>query len=373
MPPTSSSVAPAARPALASCATMLLLACEPQRPLEPTEGSTRHTAAAASSYYPPPESNGGWRVTTSDDRVEDLGIDPGRLDDMGKYLMSLPYQNYSTGVSGFKASNKAAIVVKDGWVVGEYYNQAGANKALYYTASNGKTFAMLLAGHMAQSYPAAGHHHHGQALRPALAPAGLSAHRQPEGRHHVRPRVPACLGHHPRGPAPDRIRRGADRVELELRAVHRREGRPVAPERARSPTRPVRRRPTARAARIPASPSTIFSLIFRNVTGKEAGAYLEQALFKPIGVGRTAYKVSGGMGDTKFAAAGNALAGRARLHAGRLPHAERGRVERPADLPRLVAPALHPVQLVSQHPQQPGLSLGQEVSGRPLSDHRLRV
>ena len=68
--------------------------------------------------------------------------------------MSLPYQNYSTGVSGYKPSNKAAIVVKDGWIVGEYYNQAGADKGLYYTASNGKTFAMLLAGHMAQTYSA---------------------------------------------------------------------------------------------------------------------------------------------------------------------------------------------------------------------------
>ena len=70
--------------------------------------------------------------------------------------MSLPYQNYVTGVSGYKASNKAAIVVKGGWIVGEYYNQSGANKALYYTASNGKTFAMLLAGHMAQTYPQLG-------------------------------------------------------------------------------------------------------------------------------------------------------------------------------------------------------------------------
>ena len=34
------------------------------------------------------------------------------LDQLGHYLMSLPYENYSTGVSGFKPSNKAAIVVK---------------------------------------------------------------------------------------------------------------------------------------------------------------------------------------------------------------------------------------------------------------------
>ena len=75
------------------------------------------------------------------------------MNNMGYYLMSQPYENYQTGVSGYKPSNKAAIVVKDGWIVGEYYNQSGAAGALYYVASNGKTLAMLLAGHMMQANP----------------------------------------------------------------------------------------------------------------------------------------------------------------------------------------------------------------------------
>jgi hypothetical protein len=66
--------------------------------------------------------------------------------------MSLPYDGYYTGVSGYKASNKAAVVVKNGWIVGEYYHQASARRAVYYLASNGKTFAMLLAGHMAMNH-----------------------------------------------------------------------------------------------------------------------------------------------------------------------------------------------------------------------------
>ncbi len=308
MPPTSSSVAPAARPALASCATMLLLACEPQRPLEPTEGPNRHTAAAASSYYPPPESSGGWRATTSDARVEDLGIDPSRLDDLGDYLMSLPYQNYSTGVSGFKASNKAAIVVKGGWVVGEYYNEAGANKALYYTASNGKTFAMLLAGHMAQSYPQLGITATDKLYDQRWLPQGFPL---TDSR-----KTAITFDHvfrHASGIIPEsqhQIASGAVQTEsswnFEPFTVGKDAQWPQSAQLAYSPGQ------TSSYGKGSAYSSVAFnhlSLIFRNVTGKEAGAYLEQALFKPIGVGRTAYKMSGGMGDTRFAAAGNALLG----------------------------------------------------------------
>jgi len=63
--------------------------------------------------------------------------------------MSLPYQSFYTGVSGYSASDKAAIVIKNGWIVGEYYNQASAATDVYYLASNGKTFTILLAGRMA--------------------------------------------------------------------------------------------------------------------------------------------------------------------------------------------------------------------------------
>jgi hypothetical protein len=68
-----------------------------------------------------------------------MGLDPDRLNGSGEYLMSQPYSNYTTGVSGYHPSNKAAIMVKKGWIVGEYYNQPSANGALYYLASNGKT------------------------------------------------------------------------------------------------------------------------------------------------------------------------------------------------------------------------------------------
>ena len=51
-----------------------------------------------------------------------------------------------------------------------------------------------------------------------------------------------------------------------------------------------------------------FSLIFRNVTGLEAGVYLRRALLGPIGVGRMAYKLVPGLGDYVWATAGNGLA-----------------------------------------------------------------
>jgi CubicO group peptidase (beta-lactamase class C family) len=109
-----------------------------------------------SSYFPPSEAAGGWRKTTDATQIRDLGMDAAKLDPLGSYLMSLPYEGYYTGVSGYKASNKAALIVKNGWIVGEYYNQAGANTADYYLASNGKTFAIMLAGHMAMKHPELG-------------------------------------------------------------------------------------------------------------------------------------------------------------------------------------------------------------------------
>ena len=45
------------------------------------------------------------------------------------------------------------------------------------------------------------------------------------------------------------------------------------------------------------------------VVSVESRAYLKRGILQPIGVGRVAYRVTSGMGDTKFAAAGNGLMG----------------------------------------------------------------
>ena len=60
--------------------------------------------------------------------------------------------------------------------------------------------------------------------------------------------------------------------------------------------------------------------------------------------------------------------GRARFHAGRVSHAARGQLERPADLSDSVDPPVHRVYRLPEPEDQPGLLLGCEVSGRPLPD-----
>jgi hypothetical protein len=308
--PTTSTPAPASCPTLASAATLLLLACDPQSPHEPDPflGSSRAAAAALSTYFPPPETNGGWRKTTDAARIEDLGIDRDKLGALGNYLMSLPYQNYSTGVSGYNASYKAAIVVKDGWIVGEYYNQTGATKGLYYTASNGKTFAMLLAGHMAQTYTALG-----------LTPSSKLYDRRwlPQGFPLTDSRKAGItfdhVFRHASGIIPE------DEHQIADGAVQTESSWNFEPF---SVGKDAQWPQSARLAYAPGQPSSYdggnayssvafnhLSLVFRNVSGKEASVYLKQAMLDRIGVGRTEYKVTQGMGDTRYATAGNLLMG----------------------------------------------------------------
>ena len=291
-----------ARPALSSAATLLLFACEPFRPTEPPLPSA---SATLSTYFPPSEASGGWRKATDAGRMSDLGMSRDQLNSLGQYLMSLPYENYSLDVTGYKPSNKAAIVVKDGWVVGEYYNQAGADRAVYYTASNGKTFAMLLAGNLAQTYPGLG-----------LSPTSKLYDKRwlPEGFPLTDSRkATITLDHvfrHSSGIIPEgqhQIASGAVQTESSWNF-----GPFTVGKDAQWPQ-------SARLSYSPGQPSTYsgstyssvaynhLSLMFRNVTGKEPSAYLEQAIFSRIGVGKVAYRMTSGMDGTRYAAAGNAL------------------------------------------------------------------
>ncbi|HYC32662.1 MAG TPA: serine hydrolase, partial [Gemmatimonadales bacterium] len=253
----------------------------------------------------PPESSGGWRKATDAGRLDELGISRDRLSSLGSYLMSLPYEEYSTGVSGYKASNKGAIVIKGGWIVGEWYNQSGADRALYYTASNGKTFAMLLAGHLAQTY---------SGLNLTVNSKLYDKRWMDEGFALSDSRKSAItLDHvfrHTSGIIPEsahQIASGAVQTETSWNFGPFTVGKDAQwPQSARlwyDPGQP---------AQYGADPysSVAFnhlSLVFRNVTGKEPGAYLQQAILGPVGVGKVAYKLTGGMEDWKYATAGNAL------------------------------------------------------------------
>jgi hypothetical protein len=295
------------RPALSSAATLLLLACEPGRPLEP-DAEYRPSAATASlsTYFPPPESSGGWRTLTDPERVADLGVNRTRLQELGTYLMSLPYENYSTGVSGYKPSNKAAIVVKDGWIVGEYYNQAGADRALYYTASNGKTFAMLLAGHLAQTRTDLGFGPTSKLYDRRWLPEGfpLTDSRKAE----------ITIDHvfrHWSGIIPEeahQIAAGAVQTESGWNFAPFTVGKDAQwPQSAGLRYTPGQPSSYTGASTYSSVAFNHLSLVFRNVTNQEPGTYLQTAILGRIGVGRVAYKLSSGMGDFRYATAGNAL------------------------------------------------------------------
>jgi hypothetical protein len=298
---------PTMRPALSSAATLLLVACDPHRPVEPGESESA-PARALSTYFPPSEANGGWRKQTGAAQVRALGIDPTRLSQLGQYLMAQPYENYQTGVSGYKPSNKAAIVVKDGWIVGEYYNQAGANKALYYLASNGKTLSLLLTGHMAQTNSGLGLGTGSRLYDRRWLPEGfpLSDERKAGITFDQ-------VFRHASGVVPEdahQIASGAVQTETTWNFGPFTVGKDAQwPQSAELWYPPGD--PTAYTGTRPYS-SVAFnhlSLVFENVSGLEASAYLKRGILQPIGVGRVAYRVTSGMGDTKFAAAGNGLMG----------------------------------------------------------------
>ena len=211
-------------------------------------------------------------------------------------------------MSGYKPSNKAAIVVKGGWIVGEYYNQSGADRALYYLASNGKTVAMLLTGHMAQTNA-------GLNLGP-----GSRLYDQrwlPEGFPLTDQRKSAItfdqVFRHESGIVPEdahQIASGAVQTESSWNFAPFTVGKDAQwPQSARlyyDPGKPAAYKGTRTYSSVAFNH---FSLIFENVSGQEAGEYLSRAILAPIGVGRVAYKVTEGMGGTKFAAAGNQLMG----------------------------------------------------------------
>ena len=84
----------------------------PTDPSSPAS-SNRHRPERCPPISRPAEADGGWRKRTTTTQIRELGLEAAKLNDLGHYLMSQPYENYQTGVSGYKPSNKAAIVVKE--------------------------------------------------------------------------------------------------------------------------------------------------------------------------------------------------------------------------------------------------------------------
>jgi CubicO group peptidase (beta-lactamase class C family) len=294
----------AVQPALVLAAALPLASCDSLQPFGPGE-LARSSANALATYFPPPEINGGWRKRTNLARIRELGIEPTRLNQLGQYLMSQPYENYKTGVSGYHPSNKAAIVVKGGWIVGEYYNQASAKGALYYLASNGKGMSMMLVGHMMQTHPELGIGLESVLYDPRWLPEGFPLSDS------LKAQITFDqVFRHASGIIPQ------DADQVASSAVQTEVGWNFRPftvgKDAEWPQSAPLWYPPDSIFLYPGDPySSVafnhFSLIFQNVSGLEASAYLKAALLNPIGVGTVAYKLNKGMGTVKFAAAGNVL------------------------------------------------------------------
>jgi len=95
-------------------------------------------------YFPPPESAGGWRKNTDPSFIRSLGLDPEQLEQFGRFNLEVPNSQWMP-----YAKYKGIIVVKNGWIVGEWYNVPEAETFRTYISSNGKSFAMVCFGIMA--------------------------------------------------------------------------------------------------------------------------------------------------------------------------------------------------------------------------------
>ena len=96
---------------------------------------------AQESYFPAEEAHGGWRTNTSAKFVRSLGVNPGKLEEFGRYNLSVPNTNWKP-----YGRYKGILVVKNGWIIGEWCNVPAAKKFRTYLSSNGKAFAMMCFG-----------------------------------------------------------------------------------------------------------------------------------------------------------------------------------------------------------------------------------
>ena len=298
--------------AVPAIVALFLTGCLPSEPNDPQPGSAAGTPAPATralaNYFPPPESGGGWRTRDDASAVAGLGVDLTRLDALGAYVMGLPYAEYYTGVSGYDSRNKAVLLVKNGWLVGEYYNRAEAKGAMYYLASNGKTFTIMLVGRLRLDYPDLSMGLGSRLYSSRWLAAGLppsdprklditidQVFRHTSG---IIPQVEAPIANAAVETDPGwsflPFTLGTDADWPESTPLYYPPGKPET---------------YLKGDTYSSVAFNHFSPIFRQVTGLEPGTYLRQAMLTPIGVGRVDYRLAAGMGDYRWATAGNALTG----------------------------------------------------------------
>jgi len=259
------------------------------------------------SYFPPPESNGGWRKTTGATKIRSLGMEPTGLAALGSYAMALPAETYYTGVTGYSAKNKAVLVIKKGWIVGEYYNQSSARTAVYYLASNGKTFAMMLFGRLQLDYPSLGLDLNSRLYDERWLSAGfpLTDPRKADITtdhvfRHVSGLIPEVEATVAGGAVP-----GLTGWDFEPFTVGNDAEYPVSAPLYFDPGNPST---YTKGSSYSSVGFNHLSLLFKQVTGLEPSLYLRTGMLDQIGVGRMAYKLPQGMGGYVWATAGNGLA-----------------------------------------------------------------
>ncbi len=130
------------RPAFFTCILILTMILTPSRAQSTPMPETAENETPA-KYFPPPEREGGWRTNTDPEFVRSLGLDPQALEEFGRFNLEVPASNWQP-----YASHTGTIVIKDGWIVGEWYNTPAAKKFRTYISSNGKSFAIACFGMM---------------------------------------------------------------------------------------------------------------------------------------------------------------------------------------------------------------------------------
>jgi PKD repeat protein/CubicO group peptidase (beta-lactamase class C family) len=257
-----------------------------------------------SSYFPPPEVSGGWRVATGAAQARALGMDSVALAGLGAYTMSLPYAAYQTKVSGYDPSNKATLIIKNGSMVGEFYNQPSARTGMYFLASNGKSITMMLTGHLVLDYPDLNLSGASRLYDQRWLPQGfpLSDPRKADITfdqvfRHISGIIPEAEGNVAADGMSSNTSWNFAPVTLGFD--------PDFPQSAPLYYDPGVPSQYAKGDPYSSVAFNHFSLLFRNITGVDASVYLRRALLDPIGVGPVAYMKASGMGDYVWATAGS--------------------------------------------------------------------
>ncbi|MCK5371379.1 MAG: hypothetical protein KAQ62_22615, partial [Cyclobacteriaceae bacterium] len=66
------------------------------------------------AYFPSADSLGGWRKNTNSEFITSLGMDPQKLIEFGEW-------NVINDWGGNSLMHKSCIVIKNGWIIGEWY------------------------------------------------------------------------------------------------------------------------------------------------------------------------------------------------------------------------------------------------------------